>query len=457
MTPETPKSDSQRTVGMLIIIVAIYILLQHLGILNFLIPSALGIVDMSYGLLFVIGLLASVHCIAMCGGINLSQCLPHCITKNCCCIDGCGVDSGTGCSVDNGVVGGSDGGIDKDNGGRINKDNGRRQVAAPTERPDDVNAGVNNDKRSNSIINPSIQYNLGRITSYTLIGAAAGALGSAITFSVAAQGVLKLAAGMLMVIIGINMLNIFPWIRKITPKMPGFIADRTDIYKGKGPLIVGLLNGFLPCGPLYVVQLFALSTGSPLKGALSMLFFSLGTVPLLFGLGMFSSAIGRKSAQKVVTAGAVMIAVLGLCMLSHCWNLLSLTRPSFTSAQHNHDTVLDMAIDRGPQIINSTLSRHSYPSIRVEMDRPVKWIINAPEGSINSCNYKLFVREYGIEHNFRPGENIIEFTPKRKGRVKVSCWMGIMSGTIKVVGPGEIIDGLLEKRKRPPKEGEPCC
>ena len=51
-------------------------MLQRFGVLNLLVPSMLADQAMSYGMLFVVGLLTSVHCIAMCGGINLSQCIP---------------------------------------------------------------------------------------------------------------------------------------------------------------------------------------------------------------------------------------------------------------------------------------------------------------------------------------------------------------------------------------------
>ena len=65
------------TVCMLVIIVSLYVMLQSMGILNLLAPSQLADTKMGYGMLFVIGLITSVHCIAMCGGINLSQCIPQ--------------------------------------------------------------------------------------------------------------------------------------------------------------------------------------------------------------------------------------------------------------------------------------------------------------------------------------------------------------------------------------------
>ena len=65
------------TVCMLVIIVSLYVMLQSMGILNLLVPSQLADTKMGYGMLFVIGLITSVHCIAMYGGINLSQCIRN--------------------------------------------------------------------------------------------------------------------------------------------------------------------------------------------------------------------------------------------------------------------------------------------------------------------------------------------------------------------------------------------
>ena len=61
--------------GEIFVIAFLFLVLQHFGILNHLAPDSLAETGMGYGMLFVIGLITSVHCIAMCGGINLSQTL----------------------------------------------------------------------------------------------------------------------------------------------------------------------------------------------------------------------------------------------------------------------------------------------------------------------------------------------------------------------------------------------
>ena len=96
----------------------------------------------------------------------------------------------------------------------------------------------------------------------------------------------------------------------------------------------------------------------------------------------------------------------------------------------------DVKVENGVQVVSSTLEPGRYPAITVSAGTPVKWVINAPEGSVNGCNNRMIVSEYGIEHTFKTGENVIEFTPTKTGKFKYSCWMGMIRGTITVEEAG---------------------
>jgi len=74
-----------------------------------------------------------------------------------------------------------------------------------------------------------------------------------------------------------------------------------------------------------------------------------------------------------------------------------------------------------------------YPNITVEEGIPVKWTINVPEGTLTGCNSTMLIPEYGIEHTFDYGENVIEFTPSEAGNITYTCWMGMITGNISVV------------------------
>lgn len=85
------------------------------------------------------------------------------------------------------------------------------------------------------------------------------------------------------------------------------------------------------------------------------------------------------------------------------------------------------------QVINSTLTGGRYPDINVKAGIPVRWVIDAPPGSLNGCNYRMIIQPYGIERGLDIGENVIEFTPEEAGVFNYSCWMGMVRGTITVM------------------------
>lgn len=86
----------------------------------------------------------------------------------------------------------------------------------------------------------------------------------------------------------------------------------------------------------------------------------------------------------------------------------------------------------GVQYVSSTLRSGQYPDITVKAGEPVKWEIQAPEGSINGCNYKMIFRDFGVEYTFENGKNTLEFTPEKAGTYTYTCWMGMITGTIYV-------------------------
>lgn len=371
-----------RRIGTLAVIILLYYLLQHFGILNLLVPSMLADSQMSYGMLFIVGLLTSVHCIAMCGGIHLSQCIPSRNAEN-------------------------------TSSSRIN------------------------------VIMPSVLYNAGRVVSYTAVGFVLGGAGMILTggsgsgMPLLLQGILKITAGLFMVIMGINMLGIFPALRKLQIRFPRKSVIKINQKKRteKRPFVVGLLNGLMPCGPMQSMQIIALGSGNPISGVLAMLMFSLGTVPLMLGLGSLVSALGKKYTKLVMQTGAILVVVLGLAMLSQGAGLagIRLDRISQVSDGAKELDTAVIAQSGNIQYVESNLDFGTYPEITVYTGIPVKWTINVPEEVINGCNYKMIVKTYGITHEFTPGKNVIEFTPGEPGTVQYTCWMGMIYGEINVV------------------------
>ena len=156
---------------------------------------------------------------------------------------------------------------------------------------------------------PSILYNAGRVTSYTIIGGIVGALGSVLSLSLNVKAGLQIFAGLFMVIMGLNMTG-FSLFRKFNIKLPWSSCKVKN--KPKAPFLVGMLNGLMPCGPLQTMQLYALGTGSALTGAISMFLFSLGTVPLMLVFGAISGILSKGYTKQLLKFSGILVVVLGL-------------------------------------------------------------------------------------------------------------------------------------------------
>jgi hypothetical protein len=167
-----------------------------------------------------------------------------------------------------------------------------------------------------------------------------------------------------------------------------------------------------------------------------MMVFSLGTTPLMFGLGALSSILSGKFTRRVMTAGSVLVIVLGMSMFTQGWSLSGFSLEPAGSGAAAAASADGIKTENGVQVVNSTLSYSGYPRITVQAGIPVRWTIDVPKGSLNGCNYRMVIPEYNISHQFNEGRNLIEFTPKRTGRFTYSCWMGMIRGTITVAEAG---------------------
>ncbi len=233
-----------------------------------------------------------------------------------------------------------------------------------------------------------------------------------------------------MIVMSLNMLGIFAPLRKFNIRIPKKIAEVINkIKNGKSSFVIGLLNGLMPCGPLQSMQIYALSTGSFLGGAISMFLFSLGTVPLMFGFGAIASKLNKKFTSKMLTVSAIIIFILGLGMLKNGFSLSGINVLGMASNDNENTAVLFQDY----QEIKTEIDYGEYEAITVKKGIPVKWNMYVPEGKLNGCNGEIVIPKFNIDIKLQEGDNIIEFTPNEVGSIPYSCWMGMINSTINVI------------------------
>jgi len=166
-------------------------------------------------------------------------------------------------------------------------------------------------------------YHLGRLSGYMFIGAVLGLLGSATLLTSdgkTIQGGLSILVGVFMLLLGIGLLGWLPTQRWLeSGRMQRLVAGRLQkllsARSTPGRWALGLANGFLPCGPVYTVAMTSAATGSPGKGALAMLFFGLGTVPVLLALGLGAAKLSATRRRFFNRLGAVLVLALALQLI----------------------------------------------------------------------------------------------------------------------------------------------
>ena len=182
-----------------------------------------------------------------------------------------------------------------------------------------------------------IFYNLGRLLSYSVAGALAGAFGGQLLQSISPQNghaILLLISTLFMVSVGLYLAGWFPklayierigvpvW-KKIEPLGRKLLPVKSPIQA----LLYGMIWGWLPCGLVYSALLIAIAQGQALQGGLFLFIFGLGTLPSLLGSGFFAGKL-LKLAQnhKIRTYAGLILIILALTGFALNWGV----------HEHNH-------------------------------------------------------------------------------------------------------------------------
>ena len=168
-------------------------------------------------------------------------------------------------------------------------------------------------------------YSFGRVTTYTILGALFGLVGGVVTFDNLTSGIFLLITGFMMVLVGLSLMGKIKFLTILEhscSKSPLYQSTFKSLLGSQSLFsfyLLGMLNGLLPCGFVYVIAITAASTGSALWGAFVMLIFGLSTIPALFSLGFFVGLFKQsnmrdlfiKLASILVIAFGIYIAYLG--------------------------------------------------------------------------------------------------------------------------------------------------
>ena len=304
---------------------------------------------------------------------------------------------------------------------------------------EEVEKGIN--RRSTAL--PTLAFLLAKLVAYAVLGFLLGFFGNAIGISQAAQVAMQFAAGVYMVAVALNLLEIHPVFRYAVIQPPRFLTRKIrnqsksrDLF---APVFLGAMTIFIPCGTTLAMEALAISSRNAFAGAAIMSAFILGTTPLFFGIGWITSILGDNLRGKFLKIAAIAIMYLGIASINGA--LIAGGSPitlqsvaddvsvafGGNSSMQNNDIGITQDVE-----ITITSDGYNPDYIRVRKGFPVT--ITLKTQNAYSCASAFRIPSLGISRDLQPNETqTIIFTPTKIGQIPFSCSLGLKRGVIEVL------------------------
>lgn len=278
-------------------------------------------------------------------------------------------------------------------------------------------------------VRPHLLFHFGRLVTFFVLGGVLGMIGGSFQLGGSFTAWLSVIVAVILIWLGLSILGWAPFLSKFGLHLPkGIIKTWNKLQDSEHPLAPILLGGltfFLPCGFTQSMQLFALSSGSFLTGAYTLLFFALGTTPVLLGLGVAATKFSKVRGLAIKQAIGMIVVIFALYTLSNGLSILGVNLNPFGSGTA---VVAQVSQTDQEQVVKMAVTPRGYqPStFRIKQGVPVRWIINGDQ--MTGCTSEIIVPSLKIRKQLTIGENIIKFTPMEVGTINFSCGMGMVKG-----------------------------
>lgn len=288
-----------------------------------------------------------------------------------------------------------------------------------------------------------------KLIAHIILGFFLGWLGSAITLSLSMRLFFQGFAALFMFASAMNLLEVHPIFRFMAFTPPKFarklIKNNTTADRLFAPGLLGFLTILIPCGVTQAMEILAISSGSPIQGALIMGTFVLGTAPMFVLIGIATAKLSEVWRIYFLRTAAVLLIAMALYSFNGILQVMdsnySLERlgprivkllPPYDKSEQRTIPTPSIVDGVQPVTINILNSGYSPRHFAVKNGIPVKLTVNA--GEVYSCATAFTFRAFGINAFVKPNTNqVFTFTPDKKGIYTFSCSMGMYSGTMEVI------------------------
>jgi sulfite exporter TauE/SafE/copper chaperone CopZ len=282
---------------------------------------------------------------------------------------------------------------------------------------------------------PLLQFNIGRLGSYFVLGGLVGLLGQSITLSTKMTGYMSIVIAIVMLYLALTILQIIPkggFPIRPPKKLSHWIAGLSESKHPAAPFTLGALTFFLPCGFTQSLQLVALASGNFVTGALTMSTFALGTLPSLLGISAISSTAKGSSSRLFLRFAGTFVFVLALGNINSGFALTGINLAAAFDISSNTPSA-SAHLNGNVQQVSMKVTANGYvPSnLTITAGVPVKWLIDG--AGAGGCTSQIVIPSLNIMKSLSRGINEIDFTAPNPGRLAFSCSMGMVRGSFTVL------------------------
>jgi len=287
---------------------------------------------------------------------------------------------------------------------------------------------------------PHLFFNLGRIFTFFALGGVMGLFGSFFKLNGSVMGLLTIGIGLVMLILGLQLTELFPRLANKGITLPAGLAKLFGIdqhkqkeYSHKNAMILGGLTFFLPCGFTQAMQLVAIGSGSFVTGAIVMGLFAIGTAPGLLSVGGITSIVKGNFAKIFFRFAGALVIILAFYNISNGFNLTGyrLSLPS-----HPSSSSTSTSVDKNAIVIKTVFTPGqgtqdiSPNSFNVEVGKTYVLSIEA-KGDGQGCMSTIMIPGvYDTPMLITKGMLTLPFKIDKPGTYNITCAMGIVRGSI---------------------------
>lgn len=309
---------------------------------------------------------------------------------------------------------------------------------------------------------PTLAFLGSKLAAYLVLGFLLGAFGQVLSISDSTQTTVQFLAGIYMIVVALNLLNIHPIFRYAIIQPPRFLmklvrnqSRSKDLF---APSLLGVMTVFIPCGTTLAMEALAISSGNAFSGAAIMGAFVLGTMPLFFGVGFITTFLGDNFRTKFLKFAAVLVLYLGIASINgslNAWgspvtlqSMAELSPVQFNFSEESRKAALEKRdakvapksgaqesnLVSGIQVLEMTVKPDGYSPnyFQVKAGTPVKLNLNTT-GQLG-CSSAFRIPKLGISKRLTANSTeSIEFTPEKAGKIPFTCAMGMYTGVIEVI------------------------